>query len=119
MLRANTLLALLAAIMLVIGSAPAVAAPQPCNPCPPDCPMMQQMAASAGHHAPTPGKGSQSDNPCKQGVACTAFAAAVAAPSQTLVAFALGGDAVEHRLADALAAASRPPDRNLRPPIQL
>jgi hypothetical protein len=116
MQRLSRLLALLAAVMLVIGGAPAVAAAQPCNPCPPDCPMMQQMAASADHHAPTPAKDSQPGNPCKQGLACAAFTAAVAAPSET---FALGGDAVEHRLADALAAPSRPPDRNLRPPIQL
>jgi hypothetical protein len=35
------------------------------------------------------------------------------------VAIALSADLVDHSEADALAAPSRPPDRNLRPPIQL
>jgi hypothetical protein len=117
--RLSRLLALLAAIMLVIGGAPAVAAAQSCNPCPPDCPMMQQMAASADNHAQTAARGGQADNPCKQGLACQTFAAAVAAPSATFVAIALSADVVDHSKADALAAPSRPPDRNLRPPIQL
>ena len=117
--KLSHILALLAAIMLVIGGAPAVAAAQPCDPCPPDCPMMQQMAASADNHTQAPAKGGQPDNPCKQGLACQTFATAVAAPSGSFVTFALSGDAIEHRLADALAAPSRPPDRNLRPPILL
>ena len=119
MLKLSRLLALLAAIMLVIGGAPAVAAVQPCNPCPPDCPMMQQMAGSAEHHSPAPAKGGQAENPCKQGLACQAFAAAVVAPTATQIAFTFTGDAIEHNISDALAAPSRPPDRNLRPPIQL
>lgn len=118
--RLSRLLALLAAIMLVIGGAPAVAAAQPCDPCPPDCPMMQQMtAAMADSHDQAPAKSGKAENPCKQGLVCQAATAAVAAPSATLVAFALSANAVDHSLADALDAPSRPPDRNLRPPIKL
>jgi hypothetical protein len=81
--------------------------------------MMQQMTASADNHAQTPAKGGQADNPCKQGLACQAVATAVAAPFATFVVNVLSANAVDHSLADALAAPSRPPDRNLRPPIQL
>jgi hypothetical protein len=118
--RLSQILALLAAIMIVIGGAPAMAKTQPCNPCPPDCQMMQQTSAtSADNHAQTPGKGDQGDNPCKQSLACQAPAAAATAPSATVMVIAFSGDAVDHALADVLAAPSRPPDRNLRPPIQL
>jgi hypothetical protein len=119
MQRLSRLLALLAAIMLMIGGSPAVAASQPCNPCPPDCAMMKQMAAaSADHHGQAP-KGSPSENPCKQSLACQVSAAAVAAPPTALVAFVLTTQKVDHRLAAALAAPSHPPDRSLRPPILL
>jgi hypothetical protein len=112
--------AFLAAIMLVIVGAPARAAVSPCDPCPPDCPMMQQMAAATpDHHGQAHDKGGQAENPCKQGLACQGSAAPVVAPSGALAAVVLTTEAVDHRLAVALAAPSRPPDRSLRPPIQL
>lgn len=118
--RLSHILALFAAIMLVIGGAPGVAETHPCNPCPPDCVMMHKMsAASADSHAPALGKGDQSENPCKPSVACQVSAAAVTAPSATVIEISLRADAVDHTVADVLAAPSRPPDRNLRPPIHL
>jgi hypothetical protein len=120
MLRLSRLLALLAAIMLVIGGSPAVAASQPCNPCPPDCAMMKAMAATAADaHGQSPDRGSPAENPCKHGAICQAAAAAVAEPSVTLVAMVLTARGVDHRRTAALAVPSRPPDPGLRPPIQL
>jgi hypothetical protein len=81
--------------------------------------MMQQMAASADNHAQTPARGGQADNPCKPALVCQAAAAAVAPPSEGPASIVLTAALVEHGPADALAAPSRPPDRNLRPPIQL
>lgn len=119
MARLGRILALVAAIMLVIGGAPAVAAAQPCDPCPPDCPMMQQFADSVADHGAAPDKGGKADNPCQQqGLACQA-SATMAAPVQTAVRIILASEAIDHRLAKPLAATSRPPDRSLRPPIQL
>ncbi len=118
MLRANTFLALLATIMLVIAGAPARVSATPCNPCPPDCAMTQQMAASMDHHGKAPEPGGVPDNPCKQSLACQASFAAPAL-AQVSVAVVLTADVAEHAPFDPLAAPSRPPDRGLRPPIQL
>jgi hypothetical protein len=118
--RLAQFVAFLATVMFVIGGAPTRAA-EPCNPCPPSCPMMAQAhgASSAGHgamHAPAKGK---TENPCKQGLLCQS-----AAPTGALPA-----DEAGFRLfavADAglkplkqLPASSRPPDRTVRPPIDL
>lgn len=105
--------------MLVIGGAPAVAAAQPCIPCPPDCAVMKDMAAAAAdHQGQAPDKGGPAADPCKQDLACqAAFATPVLAqPASTVV---LTADVAEHPQFDPLAAPSRPPDRSLRPPIQL
>jgi hypothetical protein len=118
MARLARLLALLAAIMLVIGGAPAVAASQPCNPCPPDCPMMQQMADQAAHHGNLSDQDGKANNPCKPDVACQ-VSASMTAPLQAAVAITLTTAALDLRPGDPLAAPSRPPDRSLRPPIQL
>lgn len=81
--------------------------------------MMAQMAkAAADHHAQMPGKSGKAENPCKSGLACQgAFAMALAphAPVETV----LVAESTDHDLVGALMAPSRPPDRNLRPPIQL
>lgn len=119
MLKLSRLLALLATIMLVIGGAPAVAAPQSCNPCPPDCPMMQQLAAEqATDHRSTPGKSGKADNPCQQMVACQTITATVA-PSELVSFVALSAVTVAHPAFDPLDAPSHPPDRSLRPPIHI
>lgn len=82
--------------------------------------MMQEMAtAMADHHGQATDKGGQAENPCKQGFACQASAQAVAQPSVAGVAVVLSTEDVDHHLAAALAAPSHPPDRSLRPPIQL
>ena len=119
MLRANTLLALIAAIMLVIAGAPTRASANACDPCPPDCPMMQQMSTTMDHQSQAPDKGGKTENPCKSALVCQASTAAVAAPSETPTSIVLTAETVDHGLANALAAPSRPPDRTLRPPIQL
>ena len=118
MLRASTLVAFLAAIMLVIAGVPSRAAATPCNPCPPDCAMMQQMATSAAGHDTAPANGGKADNPCKQGLACQ-VSTTVTAPAQTIASVTLTAAAIEHQLGATLAAPSRTPDRSLRPPIQL
>jgi hypothetical protein len=105
--------------MLIVGGAPARAAAAPCNPCPPDCSMMKQMASAMDHHSQAPAKGGKPDNPCKQDVLCQA--AATAAPAilhETGVRFLASATEVL-RPTRQLPATSRPPDPGLRPPIQL
>ena len=116
--RSSHIVALLAAIMLVIAGAPTRAAATSCDPCPPDCPMIKQMAAAAGDHHRVPDTGRKADNPCKQGLACQ-VAATIAAPLQGSATVSLTSAAADHRIGDPLAAASWPPDRTLRPPIRL
>jgi hypothetical protein len=119
--RASNLLAILAAIMLVIGGAPAWAAASPCNPCPPDCPMMAPMKVaktSADHHAPAPGKSGKADDPCKSGLACQAAFATPLLPEAAAETL-LTAQAADHRLTSSVGGPSRPPDPGLRPPIQL
>ena len=121
MRRLGRLLALLATIMLVIGASPAVAAAQApsCNPCPPDCPMMKQRATQdASDHGSMPGKGGKADNPCQSAVACQT-AAATPAPSDAVAYVQVSAAAVTHAAFEPDHLRSRPPDRNLRPPIRL
>lgn len=83
--------------------------------------MMAQMAkaaGAAGHHAQVPDKGGSSEDPCKPGLACQA-AFAVPLLAQTATETVLAVEAAHHDLIVTLPARSRPPDRNLRPPIQL
>jgi hypothetical protein len=118
MLRLGRILALLAAIMLVIGGAPGVASANACSPCPPDCPMMKRLAADqAASHGPA-AKGGKADNPCQQMVACQTVTASVAASEQVSFA-ALSAAPVTHEAYDPPPAPSRPPDRSLRPPIRI
>jgi hypothetical protein len=118
MARTPFLLAVLAAIMLLIGGTPLRAAPSACNPCPPDCPMMKHMAASSGEHHKAPDTGGKAHNPCKQGLACQ-ISATMTAPSQMVTFVTLTANVVDHQSGGLLAVASHPPDRSLRPPIQL
>jgi hypothetical protein len=104
--------------MLVIAGAPARAAGTPCDPCPPDCAMMKEMTTSAGHHHQVPDRSGKAGNPCKQGLACQA-SATMTAPAQSGTTATLTSATVNHQFGDPLAAPSRPPDRSLRPPIQL
>jgi hypothetical protein len=117
--RPSTLIAFLAAIMLMIGGASARAETGSCNPCPPGCPMMLQAAQpAAGHHAQPPRKQGTAENPCKQALACQVSFAAPA-PSDGPMLVVIAGEAADHLGFAPLAARSRPPDRTLRPPIQL
>jgi hypothetical protein len=116
--RLSRILALLAAIMLVIGGTPAVASAHDCNPCPPDCPMMKQMAAEQAANHSVPGKDGKAENPCQQMVACQTITASVA-PSEQVSFVALSAASVSHEAFDPLQAPSRPPDRSLRPPIHI
>jgi hypothetical protein len=119
-LKASTLFALLAALMLVIAGTPASASASACNPCPPDCPMMAQMemgmsSADQGHQ---PDQGGKGDNPCKQGLACAS--AAVAAPlAQDIAAYAPLAEIVALYASGDVGGPTHPPDPGLRPPIQL
>lgn len=114
--RLSVFAAMLAAIMLVIGGAPVRAAADPCNPCPPDCAMMKAQAEMAQHQK-APAK-APADSPCKSMAACAVgFAMPVMPESLTLAAF--DPTTVRQPLRNELREPSRPPDRNLRPPIQL
>lgn len=101
--------------MLVIAGAPSRAVAAPCDPCPPDCAMMRQAATD---HGKASDKGGQADSPCKPSLACQ-VSATMTAPTTGVVAVTLAAGAVDHRLGEPLATPSHPPDRSLRPPIQL
>ncbi|WP_394760740.1 hypothetical protein [Phenylobacterium sp.] len=119
MQRVRVLFGLLAAIILVIGGAPANASSNPCNPCPPDCPMMAQIAhAIADHHDQGKGKSGEAESPCKSTAVCQSAFAVPLLP-QTVVETVLLAETSAHDLVGALAAASWPPDPSLRPPIHL
>lgn len=119
MQRVRVLFGLLAAIILMIGGAPASASSNPCDPCPPDCPMMAQVAmAAADHHEQPPGKSGKAESPCKSTAVCQSAFAMPLLP-QSAAETVLLTETTRHDLADQLAASSRPPDPTLRPPIQL
>lgn len=109
----------MAAIMLVIAGTPVRAATGPCDPCPPDCPMMAQASADQSQQAPAKApKGDAAESPCQAMVACPA-AIALPTPVQTLAVAWLTPKDAGLRPANQRRAPSRPPDRELRPPIQL
>ena len=115
--RLRAFLGLLAAIFLVIGGVPASASTNLCNPCPPDCPMMAQMADAAANPQ-MPGKSGNAGSPCKSVVVCqSAFAVVLFA--HTTVETVLLTETAEHDFIRVLVAPSRPPDPTLRPPKQL
>jgi hypothetical protein len=83
--------------------------------------MMAQAHAASGAdhgamHAPAKGK---TENPCKQGLPCQAAVSPAALPAAEVGVglFAVAGAALKPL--EQLPAASRPPDRALRPPIDL
>jgi hypothetical protein len=119
--RLAQFVAFLAAVMFMVGGPPAARAAEPCTPCPADCPMMTQAhtASGADHgamHAPAKGK---TENPCKQGLLCQSAATSAALPAGAagVLLFAVADAALKPL--EQLPAASRPPDRALRPPIDL
>ncbi len=119
MQRVRAFMGLLAAIILMVSGAPVSASANACNPCPPDCPMMAQMAkAAAGHHDQAPGRSGKVENPCKSIAVCQSAFAVPLLP-QAAVETVLLAEITEHDLPGALAAPSRPPDPTLRPPIRL
>ena len=113
--KLSAIAALLAAIMLVIGGVPARAATGPCDPCPPDCAMMQAQANAAQHQDKAP---ASDQSPCKAMAICQAPAALPATPLPVGLTRLAASD-VRQQLVNARFAPSRPPDRALRPPIQL
>lgn len=114
--RWPALVVMFMAIMLVIGGLPTVAMASPCSPCPPDCPMMK--AAMVDHHGKTSQDRDHGANPCKATVVCQTSMAALVVPQSTAMAWA-APDRAAHPIPYDLAAPSRAPDRDLRPPIQL
>lgn len=103
----------------MIAGAPTVAVAAPCDPCPPDCPMMADLADQAQAGDPSPdGSEQETGNPCKQTIICQAsFVAPL--PSMAEEAVARVPVKAAHGAFEPLAARSRPPDRELRPPISL
>ena len=119
MQRVRVFLGLLAAVILMVGGAPASASAKPCNPCPPDCPMMAQMGkAAADHHDQGPGKSGKVENPCKSSAICQSAFAVPLLP-QTAVETVRFAETTRHDLVGPIQVPSRPPDPRLRPPISL
>ena len=114
--RLSALVAMVAAIMFVIGGTPVIAEAAPCNPCPPDCAMMKEMAAkAAAEQSKATHQQDQPDNPCKPTLACAAPAVAPLIGQQFAWPVQVAQEARQEIVSDQ-AAPSRPPDRQLRPP---
>lgn len=111
----SVLIALLAAIMLVFAGAPSRAETGGCNPCPPDCPMMKASADAQQHQKAPNG----SENPCTKAMAACVAAIAVPVDPQGEAVTWLTASEIRLRPSGEARARSRPPDRALRPPIQL
>ena len=80
-----------------------------------------KMKAAASDHGPAqaPVKGTgKAGSPCQQMAACQAVTATTAG-SANVTFVPLAAASVAHEPFEPLQASSRPPDRNLRPPIQL
>ncbi|HET6972288.1 MAG TPA: hypothetical protein VFH92_14260 [Phenylobacterium sp.] len=114
------LLAILAVLALPLVATAAPARASSCDPCPPDCPMMAQASSTAGGaHAGAPADAPHSKHaPCTPDAICLSAGAALApslveAPAQFLA------QTIRLSPLAQLPAASHPPDRSLRPPIQL
>lgn len=80
--------------------------------------MMADMAKAADAGLSQDAKGGQPDGPCKPSVACQA-SVTVPLPSATMALVIFAIDTPAHDQPNALLLASRPPDRTLRPPINL
>ena len=113
----SALLALVAAMLLAFAGGPSVAQTAACDPCPPDCPMMLPDAgAAASDHGRSAPADQQGKAPCQQTVLCQA--APVVAPLPAGFAFApMSPTRALMPWTNAPETPSRPPDRNLRPPI--
>ena len=109
---------MLAAVMLVVAGAPSIAAAMACDPCPSDCAMMKAAMVQADHHGKAPQQQERPKSPCKASIACPT---AVVAPllTETVAPVWFAPQATEQLALIQAAAPSRPPDRTLRPPIQL
>lgn len=119
----SALLAFVATIMLVVAGGPAVATTAACDPCPPDCPMMASAQASAAAmddrgKAPIQGETPQKSD-CVQTALCQAATAAAPLTVGTVADLYFPRSTGKHDIVSDGAAPSRPPDRDLRPPIFL
>lgn len=118
MIRFLTLLLVwTAALALPLVAAPGAHAVATATPCP-----MEAAGVSAADHAGMDccdhGQGSSDQTaPCKPGMAC--FATAVALPAASIDIAIVAFDATDLFQAPTRALASRPPDRDIRPPIAL
>ncbi|WP_293899455.1 hypothetical protein [Phenylobacterium sp.] len=81
-------------------------------------PATKDMAAM-GHGSGAPAKGGKSASPCDQGVACQTAVASTTPPTGAVVSLQLTVRDMAHGSLAVLAMPSWPPDRSLRPPIQL
>lgn len=119
----SALLAFVATIMLMIAGGPSVATAAACDPCPPDCPMMAPASASAtamDDHGKAPAQGeTPQKSPCVQTGFCQAASVAAPMVGETAAVLPLPRNALRHDLISDRVAPSRPPDRELRPPILL
>ena len=105
-----------AALALPLAAAPAAFAQANAPPCP-----MEASGVTAADLATMDccdhGDGGSEQTSCKPGMACFATVAAIPAASVDIATIALGG--VDPFQAPIRALASRPPDRDIRPPIRL
>jgi hypothetical protein len=116
-------LAFLATIMLVIAGGSSVATAASCDPCPPDCSMMapaQASAAAMDDHGKAPAQGqTPQKSACLQTGLCQASSVAPLMVTATVAVLYLPQGAARHDIVSDRATPSRPPDRDLRPPILL
>jgi hypothetical protein len=116
-------LAFLATIMLVIAGGPSVATAASCDPCPPDCSMMAPAQASAtamDDHGKAPAQGeTPQKSSCLQTGLCQAASVAPPMATATVAVLNLAQGTARHDIVSDRTAPSRPPDRDLRPPILL
>lgn len=119
----SALLAFVATIMLVVAGGPAVATTAACDPCPPDCPMMAPATPSTAamdDHGKAPAQGeTPNKSPCLQTGLCQAASVAPPMAAATVAVLYLPRGAAQHDIVSDRAAPSRPPDRELRPPVFL
>ena len=118
--RWSVILAFVATIMLVIAGGPTLAVAAICDPCPPDCPMMlpdtaMALAPEQPDEAPADDR---DESPCQQTVLCPATTVVAALTTAAPLPAPLF-TSNRHGWLRELPAISRPPDRSLRPPIQL
>lgn len=116
------LLAIMAILAFPFAATAAPSSGAVCDPCPLDCPMMAKASNATGPTArpSAPAHDDRSGLPCKPDAACLATVSAIGLPGSAPATMpVITAEPFRFARVEQLPAASRPPDRSLRPPIQL